>query len=118
MESPTLISQGVRIDGTVQGRGAVHVGGALSGTLSVSGEVRVQRGATVQASVEADEVVVHGAVRGPVVARRIITLADGASADGDLTAPQVAVAPTARVRGQLTMQIDTPRGARSGHRRG
>jgi len=118
VESPTLISQGVRIEGTVQGRGDVRIDGALQGTLAVDGAVHVHRGATVEASLKADEVVIHGAVRGPVAARRAITLADGASADGDLEAPLLGVAPTARVRGRLSMQIDTPRGARSGRHRG
>ena len=118
MESATLISQGARIEGTVRGQGAVEIAGALEGTLSVTGGVRVRRGATVQASVEADEVSIHGTVRGSVTARKTASLGDGALLEGDLTAPMVTTAPTARVRGQLSMDIEPQRSTHPARYRG
>jgi len=88
----TIIGPGTRIKGEVDFENSARILGSVEGQIQGSGELTIGSGATCQASIEADTVLIDGTVEGNVVARQRLTLSSKATLRGDITAAAVAVA--------------------------
>ena len=64
--------------------------------------------ANVDASIEADSVIVFGEVKGDVVARRKITLERTARMTGDLATPGIVIEEGAKLKGRIVIGGDEP----------
>ena len=95
----TVIGQGVRIRGRIQGEGDLSIEGHIEGEVVISGEVTVETGGLVGANVSARVITVRGAVKGDLHAEDVIRLEEGARVVGDLHAPRIAIGKGALVRG-------------------
>jgi cytoskeletal protein CcmA (bactofilin family) len=95
----SVIGRAARVRGRVTGAVDLEVQGYVEGEISVGGDVTVDSGAMVGASVHGRRLVVRGAVKGDLTADEAILLEDGARVVGDVRAPRVAIAPGALVRG-------------------
>jgi cytoskeletal protein CcmA (bactofilin family) len=95
----SIIGRSARVRGRVTGAVDLEVQGYVEGEVSVGGDVTVDTGAMVGASVHGRRLVVRGAVKGDLTADEAILLEDGARVVGDVRAPRVAIAPGALVRG-------------------
>jgi len=113
VDNVTIVSPGVRISGTMTGRGPVAVGGRVDGRIAVDGEVQVEARAHVDADIHADTVAIAGHVKGHVKARTSVTLAAGAQVEGILESQRAEIDPQARVRGRLIMPVTLPRGVKA-----
>jgi cytoskeletal protein CcmA (bactofilin family) len=115
-----LVPEGGRFEGLVATRGDSRLEGAVEGEVLVAGRVevgekvvagRVEVGekAQVRARIEADEIVIEGAVEGDVTSRRLVELGPAAVLEGNLDTPRLVTADGCRFDGRLTM---TASGAR------
>jgi cytoskeletal protein CcmA (bactofilin family) len=95
----SVIGRAARVRGRVTGSVDLEVQGYVEGEISVGGDVTVDSGGMVGASVHGRRLVVRGAVKGDLTADEAILLEDGARVVGDVRAPRVAIAPGALVRG-------------------
>jgi cytoskeletal protein CcmA (bactofilin family) len=95
----SVIGRAARVRGRVTGAVDLEVQGYVEGEISVGGDVTVDTGGMVGASVHGRRLVVRGAVKGDLTADEAILLEDGARVVGDVRAPRVAIAPGALVRG-------------------
>ena len=95
----TVIGRGVRVRGRVTGDADLTIEGHVEGEVDVTGEVTVETGGLLGASVSARVIVVRGAVRGDLTAGEAVRLEDGARVVGDLRAPRISIAKGALVRG-------------------
>src|ERR1700691_5445979 len=95
----SVIGRTARVRGRVTGAVDLEIQGYVEGEISVSGDVTVDSGGMVGASVHGRRLVVRGAVKGDLTADEAILLEDGARVVGDVRAPRVAIAPGALVRG-------------------
>ncbi len=96
----SVIGRAARVRGRVTGAVDLEVQGYVDGEIAVGGDVTVDAGAMVGASVHGRRLVVRGAVKGDLDGRRRPSLLeDGARVVGDVRAPRVAIAPGALVRG-------------------
>ena len=91
-ETTTVIGPNARIKGELNFEGGARILGAVEGQIVGEGELTIGAGATCQASIEADTVLIDGCVEGDVVARQRLTLSAKAILRGDITAAAVAVA--------------------------
>ena len=114
-----VISEGVRVVGTVGGEGQLRIDGEVQGEVKLgSSELVIARSAVVSASVEAADVLVQGKVTGPIQAAKRVTLASGSQTTGEVTCDEVVIDPEAKLSGRLVMHIDLPRGVALSRRRG
>lgn len=88
----TVIGADTRIKGEMFFDKSARILGKFEGRIAAKGEVQVGQGAVCQAAVEAERVIVDGAVEGPIVARERLTLTANATVRGDLTAGTLVVA--------------------------
>jgi cytoskeletal protein CcmA (bactofilin family) len=95
----SVIGRAARVRGRVTGAVDLEVQGYVEGEISVGGDVTIDTGGMVGASVHGRRLVVRGAVKGDLTADEAIQLEDGARVVGDVRAPRVAIAQGALVRG-------------------
>ena len=100
----TVISQKIKIDGTVSGTGEIIVNGYVHGQIEGAGTIHVAEDGRVEATVHATNVVVAGQVTGNVTADERIELEQSARVNGDITAPRILIRDGAAFRGQVNMR--------------
>ena len=92
---------------TLQGRldikGDLRIAGTVEGELKASGDVTVDAGATIQASIEGANVSVRGQVSGNVTARRRLTLGGSGRLNGDVRVGRLTVEDGATLNGNVAM---------------
>jgi cytoskeletal protein CcmA (bactofilin family) len=98
----SVIGRGTTVRGKVRGEGDLEVWGFVEGEIEVSGDVTVEAGGMVGASIHARRVIVRGAVRGDLAGSESVELDTEARVVGDLTAPRVSIREGALVRGMVS----------------
>ena len=97
----SVVAAGLTIEGKIEGSGNVRVAGSFKGTVHVKGELTIESGATVEAEVNADAVLVGGEVRGQIVASSRVELRESGVLIGDLKAGSLTVAAGSKMRGRV-----------------
>lgn len=87
----TLLGPGTAFEGLLTFRGRARVDGALTGQVRAAGTLVLGPTARVEATVEVDELILAGELRGDVVARTRVVLERGARLHGSLRAPVLRV---------------------------
>lgn len=90
-EIKTIIADDVEINGSIKCTGGVKLGGKLTGDLTCSGDVLVEKTASVKGNLAVNSVVVLGQVRGNIVARERIELKGNARVAGDIKGKRLIV---------------------------
>jgi len=84
----SLIADGNHIDGNVQFTDGLRIDGSIIGDVRSSDDKNsilvISETASVTGEVHADHVIVNGAVKGPVYARRMLELQPKARIEGDI----------------------------------
>ena len=92
---------------TLQGRldiqGDLKIAGTVEGELKATGDVSVDAGANIQASIEGANVSVRGQVTGNVTAKRRLTLGGSGRLNGDVRVGRLTVEDGATLNGNVTM---------------
>ncbi len=89
--SECLVGKGARLEGQVTCSGILRIEGECSGELAVQGTLIIAQGASVQADIQADDVVVAGRLKGSISARKSVRLASTASVRADIKTPRFAL---------------------------
>lgn len=98
-ENETIIGPSVKVEGDFVSDGNVLVQGIVNGSLRTKGNLRVEVGAKIKASVEAANAIIRGHVKGNVVAQEALEIGETAVIEGDIAAKIIAVAPGAVING-------------------
>ena len=107
----TVISQKIKIDGTLSGSGEIIVNGYVHGSVDGEDRVQVAEQGRVEASVHGRTIVVAGHVTGNITADDRIELERTARVVGDITAPRILIHDGATFRGQVNMKKPPTTGA-------
>ncbi len=97
----TLISEGCRITGTLEGGGDFMISGEVHGDCDLSGTVTLTRKGSWRGTLKAGAVIVAGTVEGDVVSSGRIEIGDTANISGTVTGEAIAVAEGAIVQGTM-----------------
>jgi cytoskeletal protein CcmA (bactofilin family) len=109
MPSTAHIGPSISIKGEVVAEEDLIVSGHIDGTLRVDGHlVSLNAGSEVTANVAARTIVVAGTVLGTIVAEERIELREGATVDGELTTPKLAMRDGAELHGRVQMPGRSP----------
>ena len=97
------------IDATTQLTGKIHcketirIDGRLKGEVRCDKSVIIGEEGKLDATIEADEVVVSGTVKGNIAAKRKITLKETARVTGDLATPGIVIEEGAKLEGRIVI---------------
>lgn len=99
----TVVAEDVHFDGELAFDRSLVVKGRLEGTISSSGDLFVNEGASVDATIKAALISVRGSVQGQLIARERIELFSSAVVEGTLQAPDLIVQSGCRLNGECRM---------------
>ena len=100
-----VVSLGPRdvLQGRLEIQGELRIAGSVEGDLKATGDVTIDPGATIQASIEGSNVNVRGQVTGNVTAKRRLTLGGSGKLHGDVRVGRLTVEDGATLNGNVTM---------------
>lgn len=104
--SSIRLARGVTVRGELEAPGDLAIEGRVEGAVRVGQDLLIEADGAVDATVEADRVVIAGRASGRVVARTSLELRPTAQVDATLVSPSIAVADGARLRGRIEMVVD------------
>lgn len=100
----SIIGPSVHLEGNFNSSGNVIIIGSLTGSMTTSGNIRIEEGAIVQATVASGHIFVAGEVRGDLHALEQIELASTAKIIGNVETKILSVAPGAILHGKCSMK--------------
>ena len=102
--STSLLSRNVEIEGEVLGEENLHVDGSIKGRIKLSGNLYVGASGTVEADVEATNVVIQGKIIGNVSAEQQLEIQPSGKLIGDCTAASIDIREGAVFDGRSSMK--------------
>jgi len=99
--SGAFIGQTMRINGEIRSKDEIQVDGEVNGSLQSDHRLTIGETGKAEASIEADEVVIAGTVKGNVEATRRIVLRKGANLVGDVKTAGIVIEDGAYFRGGI-----------------
>jgi cytoskeletal protein CcmA (bactofilin family) len=100
----TLIGNSVIIRGDITSEENLQIEGVVDGSIESSNDVHVGVEGRVNATIRANNVVIHGRVIGDIAASSRVELAPSALLQGNIRAPKLAIAETALFKGSIDMR--------------
>src|SRR5215475_4072594 len=97
--TPSILAENAVIRGRVRGDGDLDIRGRVEGEVDVTGDLIVAGSAMIKASLRGARVVVRGPVLGDIDGSESIVLEESARVVGNLSAPRIAIALGAQIRG-------------------
>lgn len=101
----SLIAQGSQIDGNFSFVDGLRIDGVLTGNISANADqaslLVISETATVTGEIQADHIIINGAVNGPVYARVLLELQPKARIQGDVHYMALEMHQGAMIAGQL-----------------
>lgn len=94
------------LQGRLEIQGDLKIQGNVEGELKATGDVTIDSGATIQASIEGSNVSVRGQVTGSVTAKRRLTLGGSGRLNGDVKVARLTVEDGATLNGNVTMSSE------------
>jgi cytoskeletal protein CcmA (bactofilin family) len=113
----TLIGAATVVTGDLDFEGGLHVDGRIVGDVrggAGSSSLTVGSGGIIEGSVSAEDLVLHGAVRGDVTAGAKVELGPGGQVDGNVSYRVLQMDAGARVNGRLIHHSGSPAEAGGG----
>lgn len=86
-----LLDHGARFEGRLTFEGTVRIGGHFAGEIFTNDTLVVNPGASVEAQIEADTVIISGYVSGNLFARRRVIMHPPAVFKGTVTTPSLRI---------------------------
>jgi cytoskeletal protein CcmA (bactofilin family) len=95
--APSILSEGLRLDGDIVCSGEVHISGTLAGNIS-AGKLTVGEGGSIDGTVEAQSAVINGTLSGRLVAVDVV-LGKSAHVTADIVYCSMRIEPGAMFEG-------------------
>jgi cytoskeletal protein CcmA (bactofilin family) len=114
----SLLSKEVKIEGDIQGNEDLQVDGQLKGSVKIDGDIFVGPTGTIEADVEAENIVVQGQITGNVLARKQLQIQSSGKLLGDCIAQTIDIKEGALFEGRSKMikSSAAPAGTKPGGR--
>jgi len=118
MNRPSVLPDGMKLVGDVEGEGDLAVLGTIEGDVRIDGALVVETSGVLRGQVHARTVIVRGVLVGDGSAADTVRVEPGGRMVGDARAPRVSIIDGALFRGRVEMTADaSPRVGRSAPRR-
>ena len=101
----TRIGPSQEFKGDLNGHEHTLIEGRFTGSVTIpSGSLTIARGARVEAEIKVRELVLHGELKGNVVAGERIQISETGKMDGDIAAAKVSISNGARFKGSIRVK--------------
>ena len=107
----TFLDASTNFSGKLKCTDSLRIDGRVEGEVHCDHKVVIGEPGVVNASIEADSVVIAGQVRGDINARSKITLDKTANVTGDLCTPGIVIQEGAKLEGRIMIGSDAGRAA-------
>jgi cytoskeletal protein CcmA (bactofilin family) len=107
----TFLDASTNFSGTLRCTESLRIDGRVEGEVGCDHTLVIGESGVVQASIEADSVVIAGQVKGDINARSKITLDKTACVTGDLCTPGIVIQEGAKLEGRIMIGSDEARAA-------
>jgi len=107
-DAETIIGAGVKVEGTFVSFGNVIVKGQVSGSVETKNDLKVEKGALIEAEVKAKNAYVAGEIKGNLKVEEKIILADSAKITGDISCKVLGINEGAILNGRCNMSDREP----------
>jgi len=101
----TLIARSVRVQGGLRFAGGLHLDGQVAGDVAADPDspssLSISESGSIEGSVAVTDLVLHGTVRGDIVARGRVVLGASARVEGDLHYGVIEMTLGAQITGKL-----------------
>lgn len=102
----TVITQGIQLKGEVKGTHDIILYGEFEGRIELSGLLLVGKTGRVDGEIEAQNVIVEGAIEGKLTANEKVEIRDGGKYKGDIVAASILVSEKALFDGNVSMKAE------------
>ncbi|MDH5308170.1 MAG: polymer-forming cytoskeletal protein, partial [Myxococcales bacterium] len=99
----TSIDATTEISGKLRCGETLRIDGRMKGEIRCDKTVIVGQGASVEATIQADAVVIGGEVKGDIIAKRKVTLESSGRVIGDLSTPGIVIEEGAKLEGRIVI---------------
>ncbi len=99
----TSVDVGTQVTGKIICKETLRIDGRVKGEVRCEKTVIIGEQAKVEATVEADAIIIFGEVKGDVTATRKITLERTARMTGDLATPGIVIEEGAKLKGRIVI---------------
>ncbi len=99
----TVIAQGTKVHGTIQGRTSVRVAGFFEGELRIEGLLCIDKPGEIQGTVTARGMIIEGHITGDIQSSEKIEVRASARVIGEITCNKLAMAEGCFFQGQIKM---------------
>ncbi len=99
----TSIDATTTISGKLRCGETIRIDGRMKGEIRCDKTVIVGQGAIVEATIQADAIVIAGYVKGDIVAKRKVTLESSGRVTGDLSTPGIVIEEGAKLEGRIVI---------------
>ena len=104
----TSVDANTRVTGKIICKETLRIDGRVKGEVRCDKMVIIGEQAKVDATIDADSIIIFGEVKGDVNARRKITLERTARMTGDLATPGIVIEEGAKLKGRIVIGGDEP----------
>lgn len=105
-EGTTVITAGIRLNGTVMGIADLTLHGVLEGNIRLSGMLFLGKKGKIRGEINATNVIIEGEVEGVIKATEKVEIREGGRCKGDVFTPLIAVCDNAYFEGNVKMQLE------------
>jgi len=100
----TILGAGCIVEGKLVCSGPTRIDGSVSGEIVADDLMIIDKGATVIADLDVQEISVKGHVKGNIIAGKRISLASSAHIEGDIRTPSLTIEEGALVQGKVEVE--------------
>ena len=104
----TSVDVSTRLTGKIVCKETLRIDGRVKGEVRCEKTVIIGEQASVEASIDAESVIIFGEVKGDVAAKRKITLERTARMTGNLATPGIVIEEGAKLKGRIVIGGDEP----------
>lgn len=102
----TIMASDITFTGKIHFTKPFLIRGKVNGTITAEGDLVVDTGAVVNANIQAERVLVKGAIKGNVHGSALVFVTSSGSITGDISSSQVVLEPGSLFSGRCTMNMN------------
>ena len=107
-DGESVLAPSTKVRGHVRGEGSLRVAGAVTGDVTIDGDLAIEEGGAVTGDVSAAAVTIRGALTGDVAAKGAVAILAGASVSGNMGGAEVSLEEGASFSGRIEAEFDLP----------
>ena len=107
-QTMSLLSHGTQFNGNIKASAAMRIDGEVEGDIISTDKLVLGVNGVITGSIEAEEVVIGGAIYGSIKAQKCLFLQSTGKIEGDVQAKEIEIEKGGFFKGSCTMKEESP----------